>query len=244
VRPNGRTAATSFRRSCTAARRGGREQVAPTPSTNGRKRTLRYALGVQVGGGNQVAGAAGAKEFEVLKLAALLVASAAAAAATAAAATATDTLVSSSPWWERVTVTMDGNGKPEACRYETSRKAAGEACDVDSGPASIASKASSSKGEVTRITFERRFNPGSEPAKTNLQAGDTLLGGQIMALAIDSRGAVKGCRVVARSGEMQPQYSCDDATAEKFQASVGGAQTAERQGYMTILVYGHSEHMV
>ena len=68
---------------------------------------------------------AGAKEFEVLKLAALLVASA---AATTAVASSTDTLVSSSPWWEKVTVTMDGNGKPEGCRYETSLKPADAFC--------------------------------------------------------------------------------------------------------------------
>lgn len=200
---------------------------------------------MQVGGGNEVAGAAGAKEFEVLKLAALLVASATAVAATAAVATSTDTLVSNSPWWEKVTVTLDGDGTPSACRYETSLKpATGEACDVSSGSASMVSKASAPKGEVTRITFERRFTPGAEPGKADLQTGDTLLGGQIMALAIDAHGAVKGCRVVARSGSMQPQYGCDDATAEKFQASVGGAQKASREGYMTILVYGHSEHMV
>jgi hypothetical protein len=185
---------------------------------------------------------AGAKEFEVFKLAALLVASA---AATTAVATSTDTLVSSAPWWEKVTVTMDGNGKPEGCRYETSLKPAdNQACDVDSGPGSMISKASASKGEVTRITFERRFTPGSQPVKPDMQTGDTLLGGQIMALAIDGRGAVKGCKIVAQSGAMKPEYSCDDATAEKFQASVSGAEKIERQGYMTILVYGHSEHMV
>jgi hypothetical protein len=188
--------------------------------------------------------AAGAKELEVLKLAALLVASAATIAATAATASATDTLVSSSPWWEKVTVTLDGNGSPSNCRYETSMKTGGESCDVDSGPAAMATKASSSKGEVTRITFERRFNPGSEPVEPNMQVGDTLLGGQVMALNIDAGGAVKGCLVVAQSGAMKPEYSCDDATAEKFQASVGSAQKSERQGYMTILVYGHSEHMV
>ena len=199
-------------------------------------------LGVQVGGGNQVAGAAGAKEFEVFKLAALLVASA---AATTAVATSTDTLVSSAPWWEKVTVTMDGNGKPEDCLYENSLKPAdNQACDVDSGPASMVTKASSPKGEVTRITFERRFTPGAEPAKPQMAAGDTLLGGQVMALAIDGRGSVKGCRVVAQSGAMKPDYDCDDATAEKFQASVGGAEKVNHQGYMTILVYGHSEHMV
>ena len=204
----------------------------------------------QVGGGNEVVGAAGAKEFEVPKLAALLVASAAAVAATGATATTStsstaDSLVSNSPWWEKVTVTLDGDGQPEACRYEPSLNPTDtEACDVDSSQAAMASHASNSKGEVTRITFERRFSPGTAPAEPKLQTGDTLLGGQVMALAIDGRGAVKNCKVVAASGAMRPEYSCDDATAERFQASVGGAQKAERDGYMTILVYGHSEHMV
>jgi hypothetical protein len=166
--------------------------------------------------------------------------------AAASIPTATGTAaLSTAPWWEKVTVTMDGNGKPEGCRYETSLKPAdNQACDVDSGPGSMISKASASKGEVTRITFERRFTPGSQPVKPDMQTGDTVLGGQIMALAIDGRGAVKGCKIVAQSGAMKPEYSCDDATAEKFQASVSGAEKIERQGYMTILVYGHSEHMV
>jgi hypothetical protein len=185
--------------------------------------------------------------LKVLKLAALLVVSAAAVAANAATATSTtstDTLVSSAPWWEKVTVTIGENGKPQSCRYETSLKPSGDQyCDVASGQAAMASADSSSKGEITRITFERRFDPGIAPRKADLQTGDTLLGGQVMALAIDTRGAVKGCRVVGRSGDMQPAYSCDDAQAEKFQASVGGAN-ALHQGYMTILVYGHSEHMV
>ena len=181
----------------------------------------------------------------MLKLAALLVASAAAALATTASATSTDTLVSNSPWWEKVTVTISSDGKPESCRYETSLKpTAAQYCDVASSQAAMVTKASESKGEVTKITFERRFDPGSAPSKPNLQTGDTLLGGQMMSLAIDPRGAVKGCRVVAQSGTMQPAYNCDDAQAERFQASVGGAPREQREGFMTILVYGHSEHMV
>jgi hypothetical protein len=185
--------------------------------------------------------------LNVLKLAALLVASATALAASAATATSTSTdkLVSNSSWWERVTVTLDGDGSPEACRYETSLSpSAAEPCDVDSGQAAMA-KHASAKGEVTRITFERRFTPGEAPAKPDLQVGDTLLGGQVMSLAIDQHGSVKGCEIVAASGAMRPDYGCSDAQAEKFQASVGGTQGAEqKQGYMTILVYGHSEHMV
>ena len=185
----------------------------------------------------------------MLKIAALVLASATAAlgAAASASASASDTLVSSSPWWEKITVTLDGNGKAEACSYQTSLKAASEDCDVGSNTAaSMATKASESKGEVTRITFERRFNPGAAPTQANLATGDTLLGGEMMALAIDPHGSVKGCKVVAQSGSMRPQYSCDDATAERFQASysAGKKDAPERDGYMTILVYGHTEHMV
>jgi hypothetical protein len=183
--------------------------------------------------------------LNVLKIAALVLASTAGALGATASASSPSTLVSNAPWWEKVTVTLSGDGKPESCRYETSLKpTASEYCDVASSEASMVSKASESKGEVTRITFERRFNPGESPAEPALQAGDTLLGGQIMALAIDPHGAVKGCRIVARSGAMQPQYGCDDASAERFQASVGAAHKSDRDGYMTILVYGHSEHMV
>lgn len=179
------------------------------------------------------------------KIAALILATAAGALCAAASASTNSTLVSNAAWWEKITVTMSGDGKAEACRYETSLKAASESCDVASSAASMATKASESKGEVTRITFERRFTPGAPPANPALGPGDTLLGGEMMALAIDAHGAVKNCKVVAQSGEMRPQYSCDDATAERFQAGVGGATTkTERDGYMTILVYGHTEHMV
>ncbi len=182
----------------------------------------------------------------MLKIAALVLASAAGALAATASASSPSTLNSNAPWWEKVTVTLDGSGKAESCLYETSLKPSdSQYCDVASDEAAMATKASASaQGEVTRITFERRFNPGVAPTKADLQTGDTLLGGQVMALAIDPRGTVNDCHIVAASGEMRPQYSCDDATAERFQASVGGAQKATHEGYMTILVYGHSEHMV
>ena len=177
------------------------------------------------------------------KIAALILASAAGALGATATASNTSTLVSNAPWWERITVTLSGDGNAQACRYETSLKTTPEACDVSSSAAGM-TKASAPKGEVTRITFERRFTPGAAPAKPNLQTGDTLLGGEMMALAIDPHGAVKDCKMVAQSGEMRPEYSCDDATGERFQASYGAKDAPAREGYMTILVYGHSEHMV
>lgn len=179
----------------------------------------------------------------MLKIGFLALAGVAGLAATAAAATSTDKLVSSAPWWEKVTVTIAGDGKPEACVYESSLAPDAHSCDVASSAATNHS-ASASKDEYTRITFERRFTPGDVPAMGDLKPGDTLLGGQVMALAIDPHGAVKNCRIVSASGDMQPDYGCDEATAERFRASVGGAHPAPREGYMTVLVYGHSEHMV
>ena len=175
-------------------------------------------------------------------LAALALASAT--AATASAATSTDTLVSSAPWWEKVTITLDGDGTPQSCQFRSSLSpASAQNCDVDSSQAAMVSKSSSNE-EYTKITFERRFSPGEQP-KTGVEPGETFLGGQMMALAIDPSGSVKDCKVVATSGSMTPEYGCEDASAEKFQASAGHASNApERQGYMTILVYGHHEHMV
>ena len=160
------------------------------------------------------------------------------------------TLTSNASWWERVTVTVTDDGKTHSCRYETSLQPdAGADCAVDNGAAAKAKSASgtaTAKDQYTRITFERRFTPGLKPQAETLQPGETLLGGQVMALAIDERGAVKHCRIVATSGAVTPQYGCDEAAAEKFEASVGDAKvrTAQREGYMTILVYGHSEHLV
>jgi hypothetical protein len=179
-------------------------------------------------------------------IAALILASAAigaTASATQPKPPSSDTLLSNSPWWEKITVTMSGDGKAQSCLYESSLKPdAATSCDVDASPASVSDSSPGAKDEYTKITFERRFTPGAAPAKAGLQAGDTLLGGQMMALAIDPHGAVKGCKIVAKSGDVQPEYGCAEATAERFDASA--ARGPERDGYMTILVYGHSEHMV
>lgn len=161
----------------------------------------------------------------------------------------TPTLTSSIPWWERVTVTVTDDGNTQSCHYESSLKPQNaQACDVVGGGALAAkSAASGAKDQYTRITFERRFSPGAKPDMDALQPGETLLGGQMLALAIDGKGAVKDCKVVQRSGTMPPQYGCDEAASEKFEARAAApAQTASatHQGYMTVLVYGHSEHVV
>jgi hypothetical protein len=173
-------------------------------------------------------------------------------AALALASTAAHTsppLNSTAPWWERVTVTVTDDGQTQSCRYETSvSPQATKDCSVAGTGASLAKASSSSgaKDQVTRITFERRFSPTATSTLSSLGPGETLLGGQVMALAIDGAGAVKGCKVVATSGSVTPQYGCDEAATEHFEASAtsANARTAQHQGYMTILVYGHSEHVV
>jgi len=162
----------------------------------------------------------------------------------------TATLTSSAPWWERVTVSVTDDGKTQGCTYESSL-GGGKAsdCTVSGGDEATATKASSSSGskdKITRITFERRFSPQVKPVAPTLAAGDLLLGGAVMALAIDGKGAVEHCQVVSTTGSVTPQYGCDEAKAERFDASASDPhlRTPAREGYMTILVYGHSEHVV
>jgi hypothetical protein len=173
----------------------------------------------------------------------------AALALASASAHSTATLTSSVPWWERVTVTVTDDGQARSCHYESSlRTANAQNCSVSGGDAATAKAASSSgsKEEFTRITFERRFSPGAKPEMAKLEPGEVLLSGQMMALAIDGAGAVKHCRIVATSGSVTPQYGCDEAATERFEASAGNAhaRTEPREGFMTVLVYGHSEHVV
>jgi len=156
------------------------------------------------------------------------------------------TLNSTAPWWEKVTVTVTDDGQTQSCRYESSlQPQAGKDCTVTGGDLTPtkASSGPSAREQVTRITFERRFSPGDKPDMA-LQPGETLLGGQMLALAINGRGAVTGCHIVATSGSVTPQYGCTEAQAERFQAGATTAHAPERGGYMTILVYGHSEHVV
>jgi hypothetical protein len=147
-------------------------------------------------------------------------------------------------WWEKVTVTIAGDGKTQSCRYVSSISASKD-CDVTGDPKSLGADGSAPRSQFTRLTFERRFEPGGAVAiERGLETGDTLLGRQVMALAIDSAGAVKGCRIVARSGDMAPEYGCKDAAAERFQAAAPRTGGDGHEGMMTILVYGHEEHLV
>jgi hypothetical protein len=172
----------------------------------------------------------------VLNIAALLLA--------AASAGQSPALVSSASWWEKVTVTVSGDGKAQGCTYQSSLGSAQpSSCEVEEGQASVASRSSGEKSQLTRITFERRFVPSGTEPDTKLQPGDTLLGGSLMALAIAEDGAVANCQVVAKSGDVTPTYGCDEAQAERFEANAGRKVDEPRGGYMMVLVYGHEENV-
>jgi hypothetical protein len=172
---------------------------------------------------------------------------AAAIAATPGAAKADPSLCSTAPWWEKVTGTIACDGKSNSCRYETSLVPdAAKDCDVVGDGKSLGAGGGhgSAKDQFTRLTFERRFSPGAMPQDAALETGDTLIGRQVMHLAIDAAGKVRGCEVVSTSGDMTPAYGCADARAERFEASAVTGTGQARVGYMTVLVYGHEEHVV
>jgi hypothetical protein len=174
----------------------------------------------------------------VLAIAALMLASASPAQPPA--------LTSTAPWWEKFTFTMTDDGTQQACQYATSLPIAGApGCGDDSSDASNADvqQASMSGGSYTKITIERRFTPATRPEQVKLQTGDTLLGEQVLALAIDHQGAVLSCDVVDKSGTMRPPYGCDEAKTEKFEASARSTPQL-RHCYKTFLVYGHEEYPV
>lgn len=184
----------------------------------------------------------------MLNLALAAVALSAAAASTVTptptSAVASPALMSHLPWWETVTVTIAGNGQAQGCEYRTSLlPLASKACDVVGAPGQM-SGASASKDQYTRLTFERRFRPATGGiAEDQLPSGDMLIGSQVLALAIDAKGAVAGCEIVAATGDLTPDYGCKEAVAEQFEASARSGQSATRTGYMSILVYGHSENI-
>ena len=165
-------------------------------------------------------------------------------AAAAAAAAASPTFTTTSPWWEKVTYTIDGDGAEQSCKYESSAGSGARICNSDSAPKAAKSSASGSAGMYTKITIERRFTPGQRPDPGRLEIGDTLLGGQVMALAIDGAGTVRSCRVVVASEGVKPAYGCDELRAERFEASASRASSQVRQGYMTVIVYGHEAQLV
>ena len=161
-------------------------------------------------------------------------------AAASAPADTSPTLTSSTPWWEKVTYTISGDGA-QSCQYNSSIAGA-RACDPHEASSPV-SAASGSTGSYTKITIERRFTPAGAPHPVGLESGDTLLGGQVMAIAIDEAGTVRSCKVLAASGDVRPAYNCEAARAERFEASAERAAPKLRQAFMTIVVYGHEEYL-
>ncbi len=167
-----------------------------------------------------------------------------AAIALAAASAATSTPhMATSPWWEKITVTYDADGSQRSCAYETSFTDRSRQCEVEDAPASAADAGSGTPGVHTTITFERRFTPGARPELAKLEPGDTLLGGHVMSVAIDGSGVVRGCSVVAVSGDSTPAYDCDQVRAERFKASAGARAQESQTGFLTVLVYGREEQI-
>lgn len=160
-----------------------------------------------------------------------------------AVATPSPALDASAPWWEKITKIMDGDGTERACKYETSMAPqAAESCDVEASRRG-AVRATRGRGFTQKLIFERRFSPGGRPDSGRLQPGDILLTRHVMFLTIDQAGAVQSCRVVAAVGDVASDYGCKEAKAERFQARAGETTQPTRQAFMTVLVYGHTEHI-
>ena len=163
-------------------------------------------------------------------------------AAVLAASTQSPVLEASVPWWERITVTVDDKGTQQSCNYHFSLSPGGpEACDREMADSIPARKARGGSGAFSKLTFERRFSPGPKLDSGRLQAGDTLLGQQVMFLTISAEGAIESCKVVGTSGEMVPAYGCAEAKSEQFRVKADAG--APRQAFMTIMVYGHQEQI-
>lgn len=161
-----------------------------------------------------------------------------------AASTSAHALEASVPWWERITVTVDHQGKQQACRYQSSVSAsAPRACDREMAATIPAIGGKGSLGLYSKLTFERRFSPGARLDSGRLQAGDKLLGQQVMFMTFGAGGSIESCRVVGISGDMIPAYGCDEARTEQFRVPASAPSAAPRQAFMTILVYGHQEQI-
>ena len=169
----------------------------------------------------------------------------AALALAAAVATPSPDTLATTHWWEKITITYGDDGSRRSCNYESSRsRGSKEACDDDESAPMTAAKASTGNGGVqTTITFERSFTPGAMPNIRDMEPGDALLGGLVMMVAIGRDGSVRGCSVVAETGDTKPAYGCDQVRAERFQAGLRGEQDSQL-GTLTVLVYGHAEEVV
>ena len=148
------------------------------------------------------------------------------------------------PWWERISVTVDDKGKQQSCNYQSSLSPTGpEACDEEMAASMPSIRARGGPGLYSKLTFERRFSPGTRLDSGRLQTGDKLLGQQVMHLSFGADGAIDSCKVVGRSGDLVPAYDCDEIKAEQFRVAASTPTETPRQAFMTILVYGHNEQI-
>ena len=156
----------------------------------------------------------------------------------------TSMLEASTAWWERISVTVDDKGTQQSCTYQSSLSPSGaKACDDDMAASVQPRPAMATSGLYSKLTFERRFSPGGKLDSGRLQAGDKLLGQQVMFLTIDADGSIGSCRIVGTSGDLRPSYGCKEAKSEQFRAQASAPSRAPRQAFMTILVYGHQEQI-
>ena len=156
----------------------------------------------------------------------------------------TSKLEASVPWWERITVTVDDKGKQQSCKYQSSLSPTGaEACDKEMADSIQGRGGKGSSGVYSTLTFERRFSPGPRLDSGRLETGDKLLGQQVMFLTIEGDGSIASCKVVGTSGDMLPDYGCDEAKSEQFRVEASASSDMPRQAFMTIRVYGHQEQI-
>lgn len=165
-------------------------------------------------------------------------------AAALAAANPSPMLEAATPWWERITVTVDDQGTQQSCKYQSSLAPGGaEACAKDIASTIETGSAKGGPGVLSKLTFERRFSPGAKLDSGRLQTGDKLLGQQVMFLTIGGDGAIESCLVVGTSGDLLPAYGCAEAKSEQFRVQASARTTTARQAFMTITVYGHTENI-
>ena len=150
----------------------------------------------------------------------------------------------SMPWWERISVTLDDKGNQQSCNYQSSLSPKGpEACDKEMSSTMPSIRAQGGPGLYSKLTFERRFSPGAKIDSGRLQAGDKLLGQQVMHLSFGTDGAIESCKVVGTSGDLVPTYDCEEIKAEQFRVAASSPAEEPRQAFMTIMVYGHHEQI-
>ena len=164
-------------------------------------------------------------------------------AASTPVSTETPILEPAMPWWERISVTFDDKGAQQSCMYQSSLSPSGaEACDDGMAASLNARGGKGQTGVYSKLTFERRFSPIT-PDTGRLQPGDQLLGRQVMYLTISPEGSIDSCKVVSTSGDMPPEYDCEEVKSEQFRAQASASSARPRQAFMTILAYGHKEQI-